>query len=172
MSGSTLFSCPYSYHQNCFLTSWVRNCFLPAGSAKWEPVFLLCGWFLSHKQIAIYFSWSRDGLFRITHMGIPDRDIAFCFTPPQNGGPDHKFTVGTWTAFYFSIITQKEERERKKISLHNVVLGTKHFPKVYMGTILLYGSLAESLKQECSEGENINWSAIMKFHCIWFSQEM
>lgn len=61
---------------------------------------------------------------------------------------------------------KRREREKKKISLHNVVLGTKHFPKVYMGTILLYGSLAESLKQECSEGENINWSAIMKFHCI------
>ena len=73
-------------------------------------------------------------------------------------------SVGTQTVFYFSIIKQKEEREReKKISLLNVVLGTEHFLHVYMQAILLYGSLAETLKHECSEGENINWSVVMKF---------
>lgn len=58
---------------------------------------------------------------------------------------------------------KRREREKKKISLLNVVLGTEHFLHVYMEAILLYGSLAETLKHECSEGENINWSAVMKF---------
>lgn len=60
----------------------------------------------------------------------------------------------------------RKGREReKKISLYNVVLGTEHFLEVYMGAILLYGSLAETLKHKCSEGEHINWSAVMRFHC-------
>lgn len=63
---------------------------------------------------------------------------------------------------HFSVIMQK--RKKKKISLYNV-LGTEHFLEVYMGAILLYGSLAETLKHKCSEGENINWSGVMRFHC-------
>lgn len=90
------------------------------------------------------FQLVRDGLFQNTHLGILDGDNAFCFTPFQNGRSDHKFTVGLPTALSFSIIVQKEERE-KKIHLLNVVLGTEHFLKVYMGAILLYGSAAEVL---------------------------
>lgn len=37
---------------------------------------------------------------------------------------------------------KKSEREKKKIILLNVIPGTEHFLKVYMGAILLYGSLA------------------------------
>lgn len=40
-----------------------------------------------------------------------------------------------------------------------------------MGAILLYGSLAETLKHECSEGGNINWPVVMRFHSIGLSQE-
>lgn len=58
---------------------------------------------------------------------------------------------------------RREREKKKKISLLNVVLGTEHFLHVYMEAILLYGSLAETLKHECSEGENINWSAVIKF---------
>lgn len=39
----------------------------------------------------------------------------------------------------------RNRREKKKIHLLNVVLGTEHFLKVYMGAILLYGSAAEIL---------------------------
>lgn len=68
---------------------------------------------------------------------------------------------------------QRRERERKKkISLYDVVLGTEHFLEVYMGVILLYGSLAKTLKHKCSEGEHINWSAVMRFHCTGLSWEM
>lgn len=90
--------------------------------------------------------------------------LLFASTLSQNGRSDHEFTVGRRTAFHFSIIMQKRER-KKKISLYNVVLGAEHFLEVYMGAILLYGSLAETLKHECSEGENINRSIVMRFHC-------
>lgn len=57
----------------------------------------------------------------------------------------------------FSIIMHRRKRG-EKISLYNVVLGTEHFLEVYMGAILLYGSLAETLKHKCSEEEHINSS--------------
>lgn len=63
-----------------------------------------------------------------------------------------------------------EKGEKKKVSLYNVFLGTEHFLEVYMGAILLYGSLAETLKHKCSEGEHINWSAVMRLHCTWSVQ--
>lgn len=63
------------------------------------------------------FQLVRDGLFQNTHLGRLDGDDAFCFTPFQNGRSDHKFTVGLPTALSFSIIVQKEEREKKSIFL-------------------------------------------------------
>lgn len=104
-------------------------------------------------------------------MGMLEGGTAFCFTPFQNARSDHKFTAGTQTVFYFSIIEQKERGEKTKISLLNVVLGMKHFLKVYMGAILLYGSLAKTLEHERSEGEGINRSVVMKFPCVCFPQE-
>ena len=105
-------------------------------------------------------------------MGMLEGYTAFCFTPLQNARSDRKFTAGTQTVFYFSIIEQKErEGEKTKISLLNVVLGMKHFLKVYMGAILLYGSLAKTLQHERPEGEGINRSVVMKFPCVCFSQE-
>lgn len=56
--------------------------------------------------------------------------------------------------------------------LLNVVLETEHFLKVNRATILLYGSLAETLEQECSRGECINWSAVMKLRYSGSSEEM
>lgn len=66
------------------------------------------------------------------------------FTSPHSRmeGLTTKSTLGPRTALYFSIT---QEEERKKIHLLNVVLGTDHFLKVYMGAILLYGSSAETL---------------------------
>lgn len=54
------------------------------------------------------------GFFQMHLRRYRDGDIAFCFTPSQNARSDHEFTVGTQTVFYFSIIKQKEEREREK----------------------------------------------------------
>lgn len=74
--------------------------------------------------------------------------------------------------FIFQSSSRKKERgEKTKISLLNVVLGMKHFLKVYMGAILLYGSLAKTLQHERPEGEGINRSVVMKFPCVCFSQE-
>ena len=73
---------------------------------------------------------------------------------------------------YFIFQSSSRKRgEKTKISLLNVVLGMKHFLKVYMGAILLYGSLAKTLEHERSEGEGINRSVVMKFPCVCFSQE-
>lgn len=99
-------------------------------------------------------------------------DIAwrYCFLLPpiQNGRSGHEFTVGTWTAFYFSTIMQKEERKRK-----SAFITLSWGPSIFWKFIWeLYGSLAETLKHECSEGETINWSVVMKSPSIWFSQEM
>lgn len=96
-------------------------------------------------------------------MRILEGETAFCFTPSHNGLSDHKFTVGTSTAFYFSVIMQEEGKEKSVFVMLSWGLS---ICSVYMGAILLYGSVAETLKHECSEGENINCSVVMKFYCI------
>ena len=103
-------------------------------------------------------------------MGILEGGIAFCFTPFQNVRSDHKFTAGTRTVFYFSIIEQKERGGKKKTKTKSVFLMWSCL-KVYMGAILLYESLAKTLEHGCSEGEDINWSVVMKFPCVCFPQE-
>lgn len=111
VAGSTILPLPYSYHQNYFV--FLEDEFLQGYEPLYVRTSLHTMWL-----ILIYFSRLEMGFFRTHIWGYWREGIAVCFTPFQKGRSDHKFIVaGPGTAFYFSIMMQKEERKRKSIFL-------------------------------------------------------
>lgn len=140
--------------------------FLPGLGAPSDE---MSSWGSSHKKIKICSSWCTDCFSKYTYGDTGGRycfllhPISECKVWPQ---------IHSWNTNCILFLNHWAERERgkKKTKTKSVFLMWSCL-KVYMGAILLYESLAKTLEHGCSEGEDINWSVVMKFPCVCFPQE-